>query len=447
MSSDTPDIASNLRLLRQRCKMGALDRSELKEFFVETDEGRDPQSGLRHILKQQLEDAEGNARLLVYGHGGCGKSTELVKLVEEIEESFFCVSFSVQDKMALTDIRAEDIILVMMEQLMESAQESNLKVKDSDLKPIFEFFMETTRTDENSREKSASAKAGAKGGIPVFAPLFSLLAELSAEVKYSARSQETRVSKVRTRPNELLAHVQVLINSVANALPKGKKLLIIVEDLDKLDIACAHEVFIKNANILAGVAGNIIYTIPIFTFHSNEAGTLRRRFDGDIALPMIKTLEMDGKTHAAGFDIVKTIIHRRVDSSVIEEGALDLLVEKTGGVLQHVFEVLHTAASMSNATVPLAKKNIEYGLARKRNEFWQEIALPLDASKELAETALYDRLEEYAREQQAGKKTQPTTDEVNQILLKSCALVEYNTQRWLGVHPLVKDNLRELGRL
>jgi len=428
--------------------MGALERSELNDFFVETTAGRDPERGLRHILKMKLEDDAGDEiKLLVYGHGGCGKSTELVKLVDEISGSYFCVPFSVRNEMNLTEVRAEDIVLIMMEQLMEKSKELGLQVDEDDLKPVLDFFAETTVTEADGREAEVSAGASAGAGTGVFSSLLKLLVEFKGEIKLSSQRSQTKVAKIRTRPGELLDSARLLVNSVNNALPADKQLLLIVEDLDKLDIASAHEVFIKNVNILAGVPGSVIYTIPIFTFHSNEAGILRGKFSADIALPMIKTMHMDGTERAAGFEIVKEILYRRIDPSVIEEDAIDLLIEKTGGVLQHAFEVLHTAATLSNAKVPLVKENIEYGLQRKRNEFWSEIALPTPAPDGITEDDLYDRLQEYARNQLDGKKNQPVTNTINQILLRSCALVEYNTERWLGVHPLVIENLRELGRL
>ena len=32
-----------------------------------------------------------------------------------------------------------------------------------------------------------------------------------------------------------------------------------------------------------------------------------------------------------------------------------------------------------------------------------------------------------------------------QVLLRSCALIEYNGERWLGVHPLAWEYLQSLG--
>ena len=47
---------------------------------------------------------------------------------------------------------------------------------------------------------------------------------------------------------------------------------------------------------------------------------------------MIKVLNPDSR--ADGFEIVRQIVHRRVAPSAIKD-ALNLLIEKTGGVLRH----------------------------------------------------------------------------------------------------------------
>jgi hypothetical protein len=54
-------------------------------------------------------------------------------------------------------------------------------------------------------------------------------------------------------------------------------------------------------------------------------------------------------------------------------------------------------------------------------------------------------LEECFRGQSSGSPCKPGGSTIDQVLLKSCALVEYNGDRWLGVHPLVQDILKETG--
>ena len=197
---------------------------------------------------------------------------------------------------------------------------------------------------------------------------------------------------------------------------------------------------------LAAIVADVIYTVPIFTLHSPDAGVLRSLFR-PFGLAMIKTFESDGRP-APGFDVVKKIILARIDEKAVDPGALDLLVRKTGGVLQHAFEVLRNAALMDSATLPLKEKEIVEALKVKRSEFWSEIALPIEPVPGVASVEqLYDRLTGYAKRQLAGERNPPQVDAINQILLRACALVEYNGDRWYGVHPLVIDNLKELGRV
>jgi hypothetical protein len=274
------------------------------------------------------------------------------------------------------------------------------------------------------------------------------MAGFKSEIKLDVHSTDTTVATLRKSPADLLEQINAVVSSVRQAVPVDQRLLIIVEDLDKLDIASARQVFIENINLLIGIRTNVVYTIPIFTFHSPDAGILRSRFE-DFGMPMIKVMDWNGK-RADGFEIVKQIVLRRIAPAATEETALDLLIEKTGGVLQHVFEVLHTSASMTSATTPLRLEHIEYGLRKKRNEFWSEITLPMPPAKIDGLTSneeLYDRLTEYAKRQLRGEKNLPMCEPVDQVLLRSCALVEYNGERWYGVHPLVIDNLKELGRI
>ncbi|MFZ4703805.1 MAG: hypothetical protein ACOYMG_27490, partial [Candidatus Methylumidiphilus sp.] len=81
---------------------------------------------------------------------------------------------------------------------------------------------------------------------------------------------------------------------------------------------------------------------------------------------------------------------------------------------------------------------------RKKAEMRTEITLPYDPVPGLERPEqLYDRLNQCLTQQQIGKPCQPSGLVIDQVLLKSCALVEYNGERWLGVHPLVQEILAE----
>lgn len=138
---------------------------------------------------------------------------------------------------------------------------------------------------------------------------------------------------------------------------------------------------------------------------------------------MIKVEEATGG-RAGGFNVVRSVILSRVEENLIETRALDMLVEKTGGVLRHAFEVLHTVATMSDISTPVGIDEIRYGLGRLRKELARQIALPHEPLTAGPQSVyeLYDRLAEYARNQVAGARTIPISDTTNQLLLRSCAL-------------------------
>lgn len=258
------------------------------------------------------------------------------------------------------------------------------------------------------------------------------------------------MATLRKRPADLIIHANQLIEAVTDALPAGKKLLVVVEDLDKLDINQARDIYVRQTGLLTGIRTNIIYTIPIFLFHSPDVDAFKHSFDDTINLPMIKVFEpgKEGKLRSVkGCETVREIILQRISNELIEEKALEELILKTGGVLRHTFSVLESASLMADVKPPLTKEHIEYGLSRLKKNFWQQITLPYDKipGGPATNDELYDRLKKYAKDQKAGKKIAPRTDAINQILLKVCAIVEYNGEGWFGVHPLVIENLEVQG--
>ncbi len=439
--------AENLQQIRKVCRPTPLKGEELDHFFVETDQGRDPYQRTRERLSAALEMDE-DVHLLFYGHRGCGKSTELNKFIAEQGGLYLPVNFSVHQEMSPVAIRAEDLVLVIADRVLNAAQEAGLKVKDQYLAPVLQYFSETTETQKISRDTTGEVGGGVETKDSLLGKLAGLFAKLRMDIKLNVHGEETRVSRLRKRPADLLAQVNLLIGAVRDALEGGQRLLIIVEDLDKLDIQKAREIYVNNVSLLTGIQTSIIYTIPVFLFHSPEVNAFKHNFNNVIPLPMIKVTEPGGN-RTQGFETVKEIICRRIDENLIETSALELVIEKTGGVLRHVFEVLQTTALMANAETPIRTEHIEYGLKQLQKEFWQQITLPYDNLPGGPESVddLYDRLAEYGRKQQNGEKNPPKSDAKNQILLRSCALVEYNGEGWFGVHPLVMENLKTLGRL
>lgn len=447
--NENPSAARNMADVRRLCQLGPLEDDELRDYFVDTAKSRDPHTNMRSVLRRKLKDnPDKDLHLLVYGHAGAGKSTELTKLQEDLGDEFCTVRFSVEKELNLTQIEPEDIPVVIAERVLDALKDDVAFGPDV-LQRIYDWFATTTRSVAEGKDSTLAIGAEAKIGSPL--DVLKLLVSLKSELKLNTKREESKVLELRKSKTELLQQVNLFLHEVHSELFKrNQRLLIIVEDLDKAQIANAREIFIESNSMLTGLHATIIYTIPIFTFHSHDAAILENAFDEAVGLQMIKVTEPDRITRAEGFEVVRRIVRRRVPPELLPDDALDLAVEKTGGVLRHLFQVLSTAASMTDDddNEPLTIGRIRYGLQQRIKTFYREIAVPYGGTPDypdLKVEELYERLAIHATKSKAGYRI--PTDGINQVLLKCCAVVEYNGEGWFGVHPLVCDILHEMGRL
>ena len=245
-------------------------------------------------------------------------------------------------------------------------------------------------------------------------------------LKFGSRSEESTVLNVRRAPAELIAALDGLIEAVRVALEKkNRRLLIIVEDLDKMNLADAHRVFVDNASLLASPSVNLIYTIPLFTFHSSDAEAIRAAFDETIPFPMMEVVKLD-KTLAHGYEVIKKIIRRRVSEIILEDSAVDLLIRGTGGVLRNVFEVLILVSSFRNIRDrPIIREDIGNALDKLSLELGTQIGWPgkPDGSR-VPPDDLFDLLEKIAKKQAKGEAVYATSDSRIEVLLRSGALID-----------------------
>lgn len=450
--------ARTLSEIADNCTPDPLENEKLKAFFVETDAARDEKSHLRKRLIGTFNKDDRPKRVLVYGHRGCGKSTELNCFKKEVGDKWFIVDFSIKHYLPPVGIKAEDVLLAMSIAIIDKLQgkyapagsnAQKIAIDDAYLNRIHGFFQELTitQTDHRDSKLTAGAEAGVGGNV-LWDLIIKLKAKVSADLTVGSKKEESSVFKIRQQPGDLIIAVNNLILAVEESLKNaGKKLLLIVEDLDKLQLAEAEDIFVRNNLLLSKLNTNIIYTIPIFTFHTDNADAIRAQFDGEYPLQMIKVFNRDGSI-APGYDKVKELILKRVEESMFDEDALDLLIRSTGGVLRHVFEALQELSSYYNIRDNhIRLKNVRDALNKIRSDLGVMIGWPRDKEgNQKKPDDLYDTLLEAAKTQAAKQDYPPKNDPSIHVLLRACALIEYNGERWLGVHPLAWEYLRLLGK-
>jgi hypothetical protein len=397
-----------------------------------------------------LIDQEVPQRILVYGHKGCGKSTELNKLISELGSEWLPITLVAGDYLPVSGNQAADVLLSACTRIIEVAKDKYLDLDEDALKPVIAFFNETTETHKESRDATLDVGAGINTSESLIGKLIGLSAKFSSALKFGSRTDTSTVAKVRQRKGELMAAVNALGIATEQAWrtkcnDTKAKVLLVIEDLDKLGLADARQIFVNDSRLLSDISLRAIYTVPVFTFHSPEASAIKSYFDHILGLPMIKTYTRHGKRCEEGRTILRTIIRKRVDSHVIPDDSVELLIERTGGVLRDIFDAIQSCAQFLpvQRSKVMDRNSIKTALDRMVATMGLQIGYPPEDRK--APKPLQQRLASIAKAQSEGKEVATEPDPDLQYLLMSGALIEYNGDRWLGVHPLAKDYLIELG--
>jgi len=434
--------ATTLAGIRENCFPKPLKSDEqIEAFYVDASAARSK----HHVLVKELETRLGDrdvVRILVYGHRGCGKSTEFNRLCTQLGNKWFPVRMAAGDYLPDSGVEAEDILLAIAVALVKGADEAGFQ--PSEFKKPFEkvenYFAEISETKTTEKEANATAGAGVNSEKSFWGKLFGLTGKLEAELKYGRRSDSTTVRKIRQTAGELIAAVNAIIQEFQSGLGEDQTLLIIAEDLDKLPLLDADRIFAKNSQLLAAVNAHIIYTIPIFTLQCPERNRINSHFPNPKSLPMAKVITLDGQK-GPGYDVLEQIIYRRIAKEAIAPDAVDLVIRRTGGVFRDVFDALLSAATSSSAEIPLSKDTVARALREMEDAHAKSIAYPVeDPEKSFTRPSsdpLFKRIEEIAKHQAAGESVSAKADLEDQVLLASGAVVEYNDEAWLGVHPLI----------
>ncbi len=439
--------------VRKNCSPRPLrTEEELREFFTETGRARDEQTDFRDNLHDILQ-ADDATTILVHGHRGCGKSTEINKLVAGFDPLWLVIRVPSTDLLPVAGNEAADVILAASICLIQAAGDSGLSLADSYLAAVHSYFEETTKTQTEERIASNEVGAGFDAAGGLFGQLLGIKAKLASSLKFGSRSEESTIRHIHRRKGELAIAFRALCFAMEDAWQKKNagnpqaRVILIVEELDKLGLADAHQIFVREPQLLGDIIIRAIFTIPVFTFHSPDAASIRANFGHDLALPMIKTREQDGSPCEKGKDVLRELIRKRACPAVLPDDAMETLIERCGGVLRDIFKAIQSALTFRTvkASGIIGNDEINLALDRMVTEMGLQISYPLEEGK--SPLALQQKLAGISRKQESGLAELAQPDRDLQILLRSGARIEHNGIGWLGVHPLARDYLKALDLL
>lgn len=365
---------------------------------------------LRHTGRPQ--------KILFTGHRGSGKSTELAKLASLLKDQFFVVDYSVKNVLNLFDVSYVDVVFSLAAELIRAATERRVMVKEELLRHILEFTKEITK--EVVIEDRGEAEVGAA--------LNFYMVKLEGKVGKEATTRTLMREKVEPRLSDLLENVDLLAREIERAM--GKRVLVIVEDLDKADLARAKELFYGHALSLTSPGCCAIYTFPTALRHDNDFIQVRQSFSEPVVLPNFPVSQRDDSPDEAGLARLQEILTRRAEERLFTSGALRGLVEWSGGLARELIISARRAClvAMEAGKPAIDEQVVEQAAARMRIDY--EVLL---TSEQLA-------LLRGVRERKRVEN-----DELHRALLHNLSALEYRNGEgvWYDVHPLVRPLLEE----
>ncbi|MDZ8261153.1 ATP-binding protein [Nostoc sp. ChiQUE01b] len=412
---------SNLELLP------LLEKKEIENFRV--DYGND---SIEKLIQYIEYSPNGDAKIVFTGHRGCGKSSLLAELSRQIQDNYFVVFFSIADSIEMSAVNHINILFAIALNLMYEAEARRVEIPKTTKDQIYGWFATRTRTTE----------AELKGGLELG---FNLLSFLKAQLKADAKVREEikqeferKISELVARINEIAALIQVTTK---------KDTLVIIDDLDKLDLATVNEIYGNNIKSLFQPNIRIIYTVPIAVMcnsfiwenikseskNQTELMSVIKIFHkGDNRLP-------DAKPRSEATNILCEILQKRISSELIDKSAAEMIVVYSGGVLRELIRLanicclicLRLIRRKPGERIVIDDQIIEQAIKEIRND----LSLRLGKEDFQILKTTYENFE---------------PDDVQQSefleLLHGLRILEYrNDETWYDVHPILVETLKRRG--
>lgn len=397
-----------------------LDGQDLNFWFVARP--HTPRRRLEIFLRNQQQPT----KVLFVGHRGSGKTTELNKLTTEISDRFMPIGFSVLSVIGRTTPEYEDLMLAISTQVIRTCLDNNL-VSRPVAEPVRKGW-------EDLRNWWRQVIAGlefrpASGEVNLYGELSSLLGQLEVGVRQSSVTRDTIKFQINQQMPELIQRLNWVIEQAEG--DGTRRLLIVVEDLDKIDLKSATDIFRDHAPTITAPQATMIFTFPLALRHSDHYNTIRLSFPAVHYLPNLATHHADGSSNKVGVAALKQLVRVRLEDHLIEPEALDLLVHSNGGIPVWLVSLMRSA--------------VLYALERDSQATTITLVDARQAVQELRRegiTPLTRRDLEVLRARHRDRQLSNDPDE--QRLLYNGSLIEYfNGGQWCDAHPALWSLLED----
>jgi nucleoside-triphosphatase THEP1 len=386
-------------------------------------------------LAALVEDSPSQSSKIIFsGHTGCGKSTLLAALAQKLHDRFFVVRFSIANTIENADVNHVTILFAIALKIMDESEIQGVKISPKIKESILNWFAKKTKTEEVKLAGQANVATD-------FLKLVGLKLQVDAVIRQEIKQEfERKVSELVAKLNEIAA--------IANGA-SGKNILVIIDDIDKLEIPVIRDVFINNIKALFLPNLQIIYTLPISALHDKDIVPVLETETSDRIVPMriLKLYKKGESRHpdptpvAEIVDKLEKLLAKRIDLELFEPDALQKVIAYSGGVLREVIRIVQQSCRICLRQLRSLSEDADVSNLKISLTVVEEAAnnLRLQMSRPLGKV-------DYEILKTVYQNYAPDDPRDSEFLglLKGLPVLEYrNAREWHDVHPLLWQLVQE----
>lgn len=398
---------------------------------------------IAQVLDLQVED---NGKWVICGSMGSGKSSELVHLAKLLENTHTVVALDLlQSVTTINSIQPSEVLFAIGAGAVQVAQDDiGYDVPDKLVNDFLKAFEGLLRKDRDVDVRQLLLQGVARFAN-VAAPGSGAVVDGAAKAAVGALDTKTQIGAARlgglTRPvregETDFEKLRVTVDNILADLRVQRRLVILVDGLDKIDREESIRDLFATNRILAMPLAQVVYSAPIDLMLGplwQAAGAVfsRERLTNVLVhRPTVSGIEPQEDEIARGRATMEDVVRRRLQSHGLEiddafdPGALDVFVEASGGLLRDLIHLVRRSilATLLNEGSTIGLATAEAALVELRKEF--EITLTTQSVEELRHVRKYG-------------EPRGVDKHIRDLFLGGYILPYSNGGSWFEPHPILQ---------
>jgi energy-coupling factor transporter ATP-binding protein EcfA2 len=367
-------------------------------------------------LKREIEASVANGKFVFAGHRGCGKSTLLKRLALDMTEKHHVVFFSIADLIEMSAVTHVNILYAIGLLLLSHGKKIGATLSED---------IESTILGWNIATHKQVVGKSVKGELSVNTDFLQVVtAKLQQEKSFRDELETTFAKKI----SDLVGKIDRIATAIQ--IKTKKQVLVIIDDLDKLDLPLVEAIYRNNIKALFSPQIRIVFTIPVSAVQEpqvmgalNSEGVVRPHL-----FPVAKFFTKDDRRNpdaepiAKALNVFVKVLEKRIPDGLITSEVAREMILKSGGVMRELVRIARECCTECMVKLEIAIRNL-------RNDFARQIG-----------SNLYELLV------QVYKTAEPkdSSNEGFVKLLHGLMVLEYiNDALWYDVHPIVTSLLKQ----